>query len=153
MIEMNMTMVRGDDVTWTLTTVLTPTLAVERSLRNLAKLQRQSYEEYLQENLATLIAAGTLVVTDITGCTFTLTVRKGLRSPELFSLSSTDGEIVLSNPTVGEVEITVSAEDTEDFLNVNQDYFYDIVITKVDGTSKETLVKGKLRILGDVTYE
>lgn len=150
--NLDISMYRGDDVTFILTIFDDiPNYKIEE-LRNLAKKQRLSLWDYIQKNLVSLKADGTIVVEDLTDCEVKFSVRKGLRGPLLFQLTTTDGTIVLTNPTVGEAEITIASTLTTDFLNVNFDYVYDVQVTSPTGKVM-TVVSGKLSVLADVTYD
>lgn len=147
-----LTITLGDDVVFTLTTINDIPFYTEVSLRALAQKENLDILSYIKKNLTDLITAGTITLYDITSCTFTFSVSRSYRGEILFNKTSTDGDIVITDAANGLAEITVSTDDTAEFLNVDSEYVYDLKITKPTG-KKETICRGKLRVLAGVNGE
>jgi len=145
--------VRGDDVTWILTVIDEIKSYYITEFKIAAKKANLTLFDYIQKNWSTLVAAGKIVVEDITSCTMKFTVRRQNSSAILIQKTTDafDG-IVFTDPSNGIAEITVDAEDTETLRNLDYDYIYDIQITKPTG-KVETLVKGAFKLISEVTHD
>lgn len=150
--SLDLVITKGDDVVLLLTTIEEITKYDEMEIKELAQKEKLDFYSYIMKNLDTLIASNKVTLMDISDCTFTFNVSRSNMGTILFSKTSADGDILLTNPTVGEAEITIKSEDTEEFLNLDSNYFYDLKIVKPTG-KKETIVKGKLKVLAGVNGE
>lgn len=102
--------------------------------------------------ILTVTRKDTGAVVDITDCDLVFTVRDNPNGTLLFQKTSDPASgIVLTDPTNGVAEITVDYDDTDGLTNEKAEYVYDVEITKSTGKI-ETVCKGKLTILPDVTY-
>ncbi len=152
MLNLNVSVIRGDKTVFTLTVFRDLTLAQKKEISDLAKLEGVSFQFYFVEHFSELLSAGKIQIVDITGCSFIMTVRKGLRSSILFQLSTSTGEIVLTNPTGGQLEITIASAKTSSFINSSFDYVYDIEMFAIGETDPETICMGNFTVSSDVTY-
>ena len=85
---------------------------------------------------------------DITDASIIFTVRESDLGDEIFSCSTTGGDITLSDPTNGEFKISIEPTDTATAVAGKK--VYDIELTLNSKVS--TISKGTFEIIQDVTY-
>jgi hypothetical protein len=145
--------VRGDDSTWTLTAIEEIKSYYITEFKIAARKESLTLFDYIQKYWSTLVAAGKIVISDITDCTLILTVRRQNSTVILIQKTTdVDDGIVLTDPTNGVAEITVDSADTETLRNLDYNYIYDVQITKPTGKI-ETLVKGAFKLISEVTHD
>jgi hypothetical protein len=146
-------MVREDDITWTLTVIEEIQSYYLTEFKIAARKESLTIFDYIQKYWSTLVAAGKIVVSDITSCTMKFTVRRQNSTAILIQKTTdVDDGIVLTDPTNGVAEITVDSADTETLLNLDYPYIYDIEITKPTG-KVETLVRGSFKVLAELSHD
>lgn len=150
-VEQNLTIVKGDDATYSLYVIADIPFYTESELKALALMENLDLYSYIMKNYATLVSNGRISVIDLSEMILRFSVRKTLRGELLFQKASTTGDIEVIDAENGLAEVSINAADTETLLNVDTDYLYDLEITKANG-KKETIMRGKLRVLGEVTY-
>lgn len=102
--------------------------------------------------ILTVSRKDTGAVVDITDCDLFFTVRDSPDGTILFQKTSDPAAgIVLTDPTHGVAEITVDYDDTDGLGNKKAEYIFDVEIIKSTGKI-ETVCKGKLTILQDITH-